>query len=167
MRITITKEDKGDRLDVVRHDGTRVMSRFPRKGPTPHDAVHFLVEQELNFHHGFWGLVAGGLRPEDIADLAKAAGHASAKRATTPDGSIVELLQAERLVECFEASLWDGQLDLPAFRMVAQAACESSQVPLPLLDDAAIERVVKDVSDLAARWGAAPVGERLELEWAE
>lgn len=167
MRVTVVKEADGDRLEIERADGSRAVSRFPRKGPTPHDAVHFLVERDLNLRDAFWGKVASGLHPEAIAELAKAAGHASAKRAATPDASIVELLQAERLVECFEATLWDGQLSLPAFRSVAAAACDSSHVPLPVFDDATVVRIADEVKTLAARWGRAPPGEKLELVWAE
>jgi hypothetical protein len=165
MRITITKEANGDRIDIVRADGSQAVTHFPRKGPTPHDAVHFLVERDGNLGKAFWGLVAGGLEPEGIQDMAKAGGHASAKRADVPDESLIQLLQAERLVECFEASLWDGQLDLPAFRSVAETACESSHVPMPALSDDAIARVHAEMVTLAARWGRAPAGETLILDW--
>lgn len=167
MRITITKEANGDRLDIVRADGSQAVTHFPRKGPTPHDAVHYLVERGCGLKNAFWGLVAGGMAPEGIQDMAKAGGHASAKRADVPDASLVELLQAERLVECFEASLWDGQLDLPAFRAVAEAACACSHVAMPAMDDATIALIHGEVVALGARWGRAPAGEPLVLDWAE
>jgi hypothetical protein len=167
MRITITKEANGDRLDIVRADGSQAVTHFPRKGPTPHDAVHFLVERDGGLKRAFWGLIAGGVEPEGIQDMAKAGGHASAKRADVPHESLVELLQAERLVECFEASLWDGQLDLPAFRSVAEAACGSSHVAMPEMSDATIAAIHAEVAALAKRWGGAPAGETLVLDWAE
>ncbi|MEJ2410561.1 MAG: hypothetical protein P8Y48_14945 [Novosphingobium sp.] len=40
--------------------------------------------------------------------ITKACGHASASRAQVPDPAIVELPQAERPVECFEADFWAG-----------------------------------------------------------
>lgn len=167
MRITITKEANGDRIDIARADGSQAVTHFPRKGPAPHDAVHYFVERDGGLPRAFWGLVAGGMAPEGIQDMAKAGGHASAKRADVPDASLIELLQAERLVECFEATLWGGQLDLPAFRSVAATACDSSHVPMPALSDAAIANIHAEVVALGARWGSAPAGETLVLEWAE
>lgn len=167
MRITITKEANGDRIDIARADGSQAVTHFPRKGPTPHDAVHYLVERDCDLKRAFWGLVADGLPPEGIQDMAKAGGHASAKRADVPDESLIELLQAERLVECFEATLWGGQLDLPAFRSVAETACDSSHVPLPAISDETIASIHAEVVALARRWGSAYAGETLELDWAE
>ena len=37
MRITITKGEKEDRLDMHRADGSHVSTRFPHKGPIPHE----------------------------------------------------------------------------------------------------------------------------------
>mgnify|MGYP000252186270 CR=1 FL=1 len=102
MQITITKGQAEDRIAIVLANGRQLDSTFPKKGFIPHDAVHLFVERELGLKNAFWGMVASGSHPEEIAGIAKAAGHASASRNTVPDGSIVELLQAERLVE------WDG-----------------------------------------------------------
>ena len=101
MRIAITKGASGDRIAVTRPDGSRADFGFPRKGPYPHDAFHFFVERELGLTRGFWGLIASGMAPDAVQELASAGGHASAKRAGTPDPAIIELVQAERLVECF------------------------------------------------------------------
>ena len=89
MQITITKGERSDRIDIQRCASDRVSTTFPHKGPVPHDAVHFYVEDELRISDGFWGMVAGGRHPEEIQEIAKAAGHASAKRASVPDVSIV------------------------------------------------------------------------------
>ena len=56
--------------------------------------------------NAFWGRIAAGAHPEDLAAISRAGGHASAKRAARPETDVVELVQAERLVECFEAELW-------------------------------------------------------------
>jgi hypothetical protein len=165
MRITITKEANGDRIHIVRADGSQAVTHFPRKGPTPHDAVHYYVERDGGLKRAFWGLVAGGMESEGIQDMAKAGGHASAKRADVPDDSLIELLQAERLVECFEATLWGGQLDLLSFR--SETACESSHVPMPEMSDGTIANIHAEVVALATRWGAASPGETLVLDWAE
>ena len=91
--------------------------------------MHVVVEEELNLKNAFWGMIAQGKHPEDIQKLAKEAGHASAKRAREPEPSIIELLQAERIVECFEAELWGAPADLETLQGIVDAACASSCVP--------------------------------------
>ena len=166
MQITITKGEQSDRIDIVRSTTDRVSTTFPHKGPVPHDAVHFYVEKGLGICEAFWGMVADGRHPEEIAGIAKSAGHASAKRARVPDPSIVPILQAERIVECFEADLWSrAQTDLPTLRATIDAGCASSYVPTPAITDDAIARIRCELRTLAERWPAAPVGEQLILEW--
>lgn len=131
----------------------------------PHDAVHYFVEDGLGFTRGFWGIVAAGQHPEQVSELAKAAGHASSKRAQIPNASIIELLQAERLVECFEASLWDGGCAPDQFREIAGAACAASHVPLPELTDAVINDVALKVASLSQEWEAAPNGHVWQFAW--
>jgi hypothetical protein len=138
---------------------------FPKKGPIPHDAVHLIVESALEMTQGFWGMVAGGADPMQIQDLAKAAGHASAKRAMPPEPTIVELIQAERLVECFEAELWSPGADLETFRGVAAAACEASHVPCPDLPDAVIVAIRNRIAAFAYDWRELQMGQDISLRW--
>ena len=165
MRIEITKGERADRIRVNWPDGTVLDYAMPKKGPVPHDAVHYFVERALGLADAFWGMIARGLHPDAIAEQAKAAGHASAKRAAVPDASIVALLQAERLVECFEADLWGGGGDAQALIAMAQTACDYSHVPLPGMDAMGAERIRSDLNAFAADWIAAPGGHVAALEW--
>jgi hypothetical protein len=166
MEIAITKGQREDRIAITRADGSQVETVFPHKGPVPHDAVHLFVERTLGLRQAFWGMVAGGRHPEVIAGLAKAAGHASAKRAGVPDASIVELLQAERLVECFEADLWSGGAgDAATFIAVAESACAASHVPPPALSADLIARIREEIAMFARDWQAADPGHTARLEW--
>lgn len=166
MRIEIAKGRNQDRIVLTRADGSRAETTFPHKGPVPHDAVHWFVERELGLRQGFWGMVAGGLHPEAIQEIAKAAGHASAKRAEVPDGKIVELLQAERVVECFEADLWGGGGAAAELIALADTACATSRVARPAaLDEAAVERIRQGLGAFARAWIAAPQGHVAVLEW--
>lgn len=167
MEIRIIKGQGSDRIEGWRRDGSSFTSTFPHKGPVPHDLVHFVVERELGFARGFWGMIAGGNDPERIADIAKAAGHASAKRAGTPEVPIIQAVQAERIVECFEAELWSSGSDNAAIRDMARAGCEQSLVPLPPLDDGAICRIRMELTRLAQRWAGLAIGEALTVEWTE
>ena len=166
MQITFTKGQREDWIAVVRADGSRAETRFPHKGPVPHDAVHLFVEAGLGLQHGFWGMVGGGLHPEELGNLAKAAGHASAKRARQPDASIVELLQAERLVEVFEADLWSGgQSDERALLDLGRTACAYSHIPLPDVPDGAVARIRSGIAHFGKDWLAAPIGHKIEFCW--
>jgi len=166
MQITFTKGQREDWIAVTRDDGSRAETRFPHKGPVPHDAVHLFVEAGLGLTKGFWGLIATGRHPEELAELAKAAGHASAKRAGVPDASIVELLQAERLVEVFEADLWSGsQSGEGALIELGQTACSYSHVPLPVRPDGSVATIQMAIANFAHSWGSVPTGDTAEFSW--
>ena len=166
MQITLTKGQREDWIAIMRGDGSRAETRFTHKGPVPHDAVHLFVEAGLNLDQGFWGMVAGGLHPDELAELAKTAGHASAKRAGIPDASIVQLLQAERLVEVFEADLWSGNAgDENALLDLGRIACSYSHVPMPLVPVNAVAQIRAAIAKFAAEWRAAPIGHHTEFIW--
>ena len=166
MEIIITKGLGNDRIVVKRADGTSATTSFPKKGPVPHDVVHYFVERELELGQGFWGMVAGGRHPEEIAGIAKAAGHASASRAEQPDAAILELLQAERIVECFEADLWSGASgDATMLLDAARLGCETSHVPLPASLDDAVAMVRGEIGAFAREWIAAPTGFEARFSW--
>ena len=167
MRITITKGEREDRIEAVRADGSSVRTSFPHKGPIPHDAVHFYVESSLAISDAFWGMVAAGRHPEEVQEIAKGGGHASAKRGTIPQSSIVRLVQAERVVECFEADLWGGSSTSPeTLRDAIAAGCEQSLVPTVEIGDDAIAAIQSNLRDLVMRWSQSAAGERLVLDWA-
>lgn len=165
MQVEIVKGEASDRIMIRWPDGRAAETRFPKKGPVPHDAVHHIVEQELGLKRGFWGMVASGVPPEQVQERAKAGGHASASRRKTPDADIVELLQAERLVECFEADIWGEPGDVATLRSVAQAACDHSFVALPDLPDATINAIRARVQALKTNWLALAVGQSLTFDW--
>ena len=165
MRITLTKGTDHDHLRVEREDGTSESTRFPRKMGFPHDAVHFVVEQSLRFERAFWGRVADGASPLVVASVAKAGGHASSKRAGQPAHDIVELIQAERIVECFEAEIGAESTDVETWRSVFAAACAQSRVAVPDLSSATIERIRDRLRIAARQWDGLGVGESLELYW--
>lgn len=165
MRIEITKRRDHDRIVIHRADGSVAETTFPKKGPVPHDAVHWFVERELGLERGFWGLVAQGRHPETLVELAKAAGHPSAKRAGEPEAAIVQLLQAERVTECFEADLWGGGGAADDLIALAATACDYSMVPLPALDAPAVERIRGALGAFARTWIAAPEGHTARLDW--
>jgi hypothetical protein len=165
LAVTFTKGRTADTIDVCSAGSERARFTFPKKGPVPHDSVHLIVEQEMGIRRGFWGLIAEGVAPGDIQEIAKAAGHASAARPLPARAEIVELLQAERLVECFEADLWSTPADFETFRGVFAAGCAASLVPALAIDDAKIAAIRARIAAFAKDWTVAPEGARFELRY--
>jgi hypothetical protein len=163
MDVTIIKGSSEDRISMIRADGSRAETTFAKKGPFPHDAVHFAVEKHLDLSDGFWGKVASGSHPEEIAEMAKAAGHASASRAQVPEPHIVQLLQAERIVECFEADMWGGPVADDMLLETIAVACEYSYVPLPGIDCAKIASIRDELARLRAQWTSGKIEFRWEM----
>jgi hypothetical protein len=165
MLIRFTKGATSDTIAVMRTDGSRVEFSFPHKGPTPHDAFHLAVEGEFALERGFWGLVAGGMDPAEVGALAAAGGHASTQRAGVPNAGIVELLQAERLVECFEAESWSAGQDDDGIRLMAEAGWSASHVPALPLEAEALARIRGSIESFAAEWAATSPGKTLQRIW--
>ena len=166
MDVTITKGKDADRIDIRRADGSVAQCHFPKKGPLPHDALHYIVEDTLGFARGFWGIIAQGTDPEAVQDMAKAAGHASAKRASVPEAMIHELLQAERIVEAVEAALWSGSEDAAGIREMAHIGCDASQVARPDLADPDLADILRRTRTLQEAWVPAPNGHAITFHWA-
>jgi hypothetical protein len=167
MRVIIMKGERVDRITIHRTNGTQTQTCFSKKGPLPHDAIHYVVEDVIGLTRGFWGMIASGLDPQAVQDIAKAGGHASASRAHAPDPDIVQLIQAERLVECFEANIWGAPADPDTLRAVAQVACEASHVPSPDLPDAAILHITDRVAALHRDWVPATMGHVFSFVWPD
>lgn len=167
MRIVLTKGSRQDHIALRREDGSQTAFDFPKKGLVPHDAFHFFVESELAMRRGFWGLVAGGMDPGAVGALAAAGGHASASRAGTPAAGIVELLQAERLVESFEAESWSGGQSDAGIMAMAEPGWAASQVPPPAGVPERLGAIRERIADFSKDWKAAAVGEAMVLEWKD
>ena len=165
LRITIKKGSKSDTIEIERHGAAPLRFDFPKKGPVPHDVVHLIVEGALGMTRGFWGMVAEGVDPAEVQEIAKAAGHASASRAGPPGPHIVELIQAERLVECFEADLWSPGSGVETFRGVAAAACAASHVPCPDLPATTVETIRTRIAEFFVEWRDLSAGQSKTFAW--
>ncbi len=163
MEVRFTKGTDRDFIEVHRTDGTVARTSFPKKGAFPHDAVHLIVERRLGFEHGFWGRIAAGASPEEIAAIAQAGGHASSVRAAEPAVEITELIHAERLVECFEAEMWSNSADNASFRSVLDAACSQSKVVSPPVSDQELSDIRAELRHSSKAWRELPVGGSLTL----
>lgn len=165
LRIEVTKGRTDDAIRIVRADGSAADTRFPKKGPFPHDLVHAVVEDVLGLTRGFWGMIAEGRYPEEIQSLADAMGHSSAKKAHEPDPSIMELVQAERLVECFEAEIWGGPAGLDSLQSAADAGFAQSMVPRIELAETDVAEIRRRLAALQVEWMTLHEGGTLAFDW--
>lgn len=157
MIIRLTKQKDGSViLRCDRPDGTAAWQR--QKGSLAsvfpsHDITHYVVETELRFTQGFFGLVASGW---DINDTS-----GKTSRGPLPE----EALTVEQIVGFF-----DLQRSLGAEWMAEQmndharvyAASRGYRSVRPLTDDE-IVRIRARVRELTRRWSELEVGETLEL----
>ncbi len=109
--------------------------------------------------------VAGGMAPDDVQTMALAGGHASAKRAGVPDAGLVQLIQAERLVECFEAASWGGGADDASIMAMAEPGWAAGHVPPPEGVPDKLGAIRAGLDPFLAAWEALPEGGALTLDW--
>ncbi|MFO1011141.1 MAG: hypothetical protein U1F29_13845 [Planctomycetota bacterium] len=155
LRIELKKGRGGpDSLACVRADGSRTWERV-QAAIALHDLVHFVVEREFRWTDGFYGLVASGWSITDFYDKEKAR--------TLPPGA----LRAEHMVAFFWREL-GGQEEPGLADFHAAIDAQNAKEPalaLPHPTQAQVERVRREVRDLASRWRAVAAGKTLALEF--
>ena len=155
-----------DAVDVLRDDGTMDRSEFPKDETLPHDAIHLVVEHALGMRHALWGHVEAGLSISRVEELVKTGGQPGALHSEASMPAIVELVQAERLVECFEAELRGGSAGPRVFRSAVRIACLHSRVPPVDATDAQFEGIRHRLEGLRNRWAELAVEDSIELDWS-
>jgi hypothetical protein len=131
---------------------------MPKQGILPHDFVHYVVEETLELRQGFWGILAMGVGfpnstpPWDAADF------------KLPD--LTQALQAESLVECFQAELWNDFQPSENFIEILHITCQQRNVPIPkILQTEQLNRVRSRLQDFSRQWQALAMGAALEVEF--
>lgn len=160
MHIRFTKQPgKHDWMECIRTNGTTTSCLMPKQGILPHDFVHYVVEDTLDLRRGFWGIVAIGVGfpnsepPWDAAEF------------NLPD--LTEALQAESLVECFQAEMWNGFQASENFAEILQITCLERNVPSPdTISQGQLEQVRLRIQDFSQQWQKLAIGETLEVEFA-
>jgi hypothetical protein len=83
----------------------------------------------------------------------------------TPAREIMQLIQAERLVECFEAEIWSNVADNATLRSIFAAACSQSRLSNLPLSDEEIDDIRTELGHRLAAWRELAVGESLSLHF--
>lgn len=147
--------EKLDRLEYVRDDGTRSTIDMPRQGILPHDLIHYVVEQGFAMRDGFLSLVAAGGDARYVMEMS----HDARNR-----DRAARAVQAEALVEALQTQLWAGAFDREAFEYGVQTASSARGIPVPVLDRDA-ELLFDRARQLAQQWAQVPAHGTLELEF--
>lgn len=152
------RKDGNTVLRCVRDDGSVTWQRnenqqarfFPL-----HDLLHYAVESELGFAHGFFGLIAAGWTIDETTG--------KSARGPLPH----ETLEVEHFVSSFTAE-WNSATGWTAEDFNEQAAsfARTRGSPAPRsLSDEQLKRVRDRFNELVARWRDLPEGETLRLEF--
>jgi hypothetical protein len=146
MRMTFTKRDgKYDDLTVEREGRPEGTIRCPKQGIIPHDMVHVAVETILS-KRGFLSLLDKAERPGF----------------QVRGGECEEAI--ERLVECFQAEMWSGEVPVAELLDAYALGCEArSHAPLPISGDE-VARIRARLRELTDEWNQVQVGGSVAFE---
>ncbi|MGI5239188.1 hypothetical protein [Dactylosporangium sp. CA-139066] len=160
MRVTFIRfaDHEWGHVVIARDDGVVYrMNTGPITGETPHDLVHYTVEDALRIPDGIWGSIAGGV-------VFRSMHHVSGRRPPHAAERSRDLIREHR-AELQRAELIGGlcerSLDVPPAGLDRWAAKE----PFMPLTVAQLTTAATALRAAAARWSALAVGDRLELEW--
>jgi hypothetical protein len=157
LKIQFTKRTDGAALlKCIRDDDSATWQRQDDKYAAffpLHDLTHYAVETELDFHHGFYGLIAEGW---DIADTT-----GKTARGALPN----EALEVEYIVSAFSAErAGDAVASAAEFNQLAVTFASAKGMPPPRqLSDDDLARVRSRFDQLADKWRSASPGSTLEL----
>jgi hypothetical protein len=154
MKVTFTKTGERRYKITVDRVGQAPITMDPAAGydaRLPHDAAHFLVEDELKINGGVFGqLAAGGsantFYPADpkIAKKSRKRGSKMAKE------NKADALLAEHAIYAAQ-SRWESHEIIP-------------ETKLPSAD---IQRIISRFEKFAQRWSKLQIGGSISLEWMQ
>lgn len=150
MRILMTRTNPDrHRFEIIRADGTREYVELETRSLLVHDLVHFAVESEVPFRHGFYGLLSQGKSLAELSDT----------KQPWPVGT--DIAASEGLVGPLQSMLKGGDFDASlAHEKFALFSKEPPSVEL-------LTRIGAQFRAVFGRYHALRFGETLELEWPE
>ena len=148
------KNDKLDRLQFIRADGSETYCPMPRQGTLPHDLVHYVVESALPLKHGFLSLVAAGADAGFVMQTIHDPGSLAVE---------TEAVQVEAIVEALQTQLWGGAFDRRSFMEAARLATASRNKPIFEFAGLDPENLYKRATALLRQWSEIPFHQRMEL----
>jgi hypothetical protein len=160
MRVTFFRVADHERADVLIERDDRVVYRMgagPVTAETPHDLVHYTVEDALGLSDGIWGAIAGGV-------VFRSMRHVSGRRPPHADERSREMIRLHReLLQ--RAELVGGLCERAATVPEADLNRFMSREPFMPLSAEQLAAAAAALRRAAAGWAALRVGDRLQLQW--
>ena len=141
-------------LTCVRPDGSITTSDMARQAILPRDACQFVVETTLAWHDAFFGRVARGSTLSETALLVQGQNRTWSQ--------MVQALQAQALVECFQAEQCGGLSDPAEFAVKLIQETRRRGVAPPDITTEELEQVRVSLREFGAAWRPLQSGQSLE-----
>ncbi len=152
MKVTFTRTHQRGYSVTVEGPGLDPVKMQPAPGydaRLPHDAAHFIVENELEILGGVFGqLAAGGTANTFFSQDARSQRKARKRGAKIAKAGKRDALFSEHAIFAAQ-SRWEKQDIIP-----------DTKIP-----PADITRIIDRFEEFAARWSKLPVGGSITLDW--
>jgi hypothetical protein len=153
LRIEFKKGTDQHMLICTRKDGSVTWMQADRFFII-HDLTHYVVEKTLNFRHGFYGLVAGGLNITDFED----------KQKFKPREMPLEAIYAENLVLLLMTEFSGGEV-IREFQKTFNEVCLQSGSPVMNIDPVTLDDLRSGISELTRHWESLPAKKSIDLNF--
>jgi len=128
---------------LIRADGTTELITLETKTYLLHDICHYVVERQLQYANGFWGMLAAGFSFKDLFGK--------------DNPQTAALMAIEQIVGPIQA-VYSGHIlpqDFPQF---------VAHLQFQITNDM-LEACLQSIEVIMKRWKELSVGEALTLEW--
>ena len=170
MEISFSKTgQRDDEVLVRRDDGVLLeVQSFDRPLRLPHDIAHFVVENELQLEHGFWGLLAAGVM---FSNMRVASGrlrqHAAEHSRSLVKGVGQQPIEAEVLVSVMlriAEDRADEEWGMVKAQVDAVWKPRRSQLQRPISHND-VRRVCRELRRVEQQWRALSIGQSITVTW--
>ena len=144
-------------LTICRDDRTECWEKVTTVG-TLHDLIHFVVEKQMGFSRGFYGLINEGHSIPDFERVRE-------ERPTEllPANLPMDSIQAEFIVGLIQAGMWDHSSPESILQTIQKVLAEK-EIPLPAqLSLSRLAEILKEANDLITQWQSIADNEELNL----
>lgn len=157
MRIQLTKgKDDKDSLSCFRNDGSSTTTELG-PGSAYHELSHYVVETIMDYHQGFFGMLASG---RDIAEFDMQNEERSFQIPR-------EGYYAEFLASLIQGSVGSGNVD-PEYVEMLRKGAENMNLPFPEIPDPKLlDQMRLQAAALIHEWNILLPGESMEVVYPE
>lgn len=160
MFVEARKTARGPAICVFRDDGVALRVRAPdRKFTPPHDLIHFVVEEGMHLHRGFWGSIAAGAKFSSVEVIdGRQKPKATERSAEIIKANERQLSEAEVFVGAFQTALHERRPCEAVLRQLLQARGRK-------LDHTLVHLTWAQLLSFRDEWKELAMGKAIRLEW--